>query len=75
MGNVLLVLLFLFCFVFCCFLFVGKLDDVVLFSYMGDSSFLASFGILATFPINMFVFYIFSKFCENTCKDMIRYYI
>ena len=48
--------------------FVGKFD-VVFFPKLGDSPFLASFGLLSIFPLNMFVYMFFSMFCEN--KDMI----
>ena len=58
MGNVSLI----------CFLlllsFVGKLDVVLFFPKLGDSPFLASFGLLAIFPLTclfvcLFVFMYF----------------
>ena len=61
---------------FCFFLllsFVGKSD--VFFPKLDDSPFLASSGLLAIFPLNMFVAMFFSMFCENKdiWYDMIIY--
>ena len=74
--------LFLFCSFVCLFVlgvffllfsFVGKLDVVFFPPKLGDRPFLASFGLLAIFPLNMFVFVcIFNMFCGNKIKIKIK---